>query len=134
MNVNWLATLALVVIQVGFAALLGAFARQAHTLATRAAVFFSAVVFFLSSLSLPLTPLPKAAVLLVSVGLFAFFGRQATSPKWQARLAWLYAGFAMLLILVWSAAQGWLSPLLGLATAAGWAALLAARRGLNPTT
>src|SRR5690606_35279128 len=118
-----------VAVHLGFAALLGAFARKAADLPSRSASFLAALAYFGSSLTLPLTLLPKAGLSLASAGLFAYFGRQQVPGAWQARLAWLYAGFSMLLIVVWSAAQGWFSPLASLGAAAGWAGVLAWRRG-----
>lgn len=128
---DWIAYLALVMIHLGFAALLGAFARQAKPFAERAAVFVAALAFFGSGLSLPLPLAARLAVTLASAGVFAYFGRVAEGAPWHARLAWIYASFAMLLILGWSATQGWFSPLVSLAVAAGWAAILAWRRGFT---
>ncbi|MCW5875659.1 MAG: hypothetical protein KIS85_02135 [Anaerolineales bacterium] len=133
MNSDWIGVATLVVVHLGFAALLGAFARRAADLPGRSAAFLAALAYFGSSLSLPLALWPKAGLSLASAGLFAYFGRQHAPANWQARLAWLYAGFAMLLILGWSAAQGWFSPLASLGAAAGWAGVLAWRRGLSAT-
>jgi hypothetical protein len=122
---------ALVMIHLGFAALLGAFARQAKPLGERVAVFLTALAFFGSGLSLPVPLVAKVTVTLISAVVSTYFGRQVKTSQWQARLAWIYAGFAMLLILGWSAAQGWFSPLVSLAAAAAVAAVLAWKRGLS---
>lgn len=126
-----IADLALLAIHLGFAALLGSFARQTRAWPYRLALIASAVTYFFSSLLLPLPLIPRLAVWFASFGLFAFFARQSKVTPWQARLAWLYAGLAMLLIMVWSALQGWVSPALSLGVAAAWAALLAWRRGFS---
>ena len=126
-----IANLALLVIHLGFAALLGAFTRHANSPTNRIAFFAAALAYFGSSLNLPLDPLPKLAVWLASIAIFAFFARALPGAAWQARLAWLYAGFAMLLIMVWSAAQGWVSPVISLGAAAAWAGVMAWRRGLD---
>lgn len=126
-----LAFVTLLVVHLGFAALLGAFARQAKSVPNRAAVLLAAFAYFLSSLALPLDWLPKLVVCILSVGLFAFFVKWNSASIWLARLAWFYAGFAMLLILAWSALQGWISPVLSLGAAAGCAAIMAWRRGVN---
>ncbi|MBX3048855.1 MAG: hypothetical protein KIT46_00970 [Anaerolineales bacterium] len=131
MNSDWIGIAALVAVHLGFAALLGAFAGRAKDLSSSSASFLAALAYFGSSLSLPLALLPKAGLALASAGLFAYFGRRGIPGAWQARLAWLYAGFSMLLILLWSAAQGWFSPLASLGAAAGWAGVLAWRRGFT---
>lgn len=131
---DWLAFVTLLVVHLGFAALLGAFARQARTLPNRVAIVLAVLAYFLSSFSLPLGWLPKLAVWVVSAGLFAFFAMWNSANIWLARLAWFYAGFAMVLILAWSALQGWVSPALSLGAAAGCAAVMAWRRGLNSAT
>lgn len=129
-----IALITLLVVHLGFAALLGAFTRQAKTFPNRIAIVAAALVYFVSSFTLPLTLLPKMAVWLISAALFAFFAKQDSAAIWQARLAWLYAGFAMCLILVWSAMQGWSSPVLSLGAAAAWAAVMAWRRGVGASS
>jgi hypothetical protein len=128
---DWLAFVTLLVVHLGFAALLGAFARQAKSVPNRFAVVLAVFAYFLSSLVLPLAWLPKLAVWLLSAGLFVFFAKWNATGIWLARLAWFYAGFAMLLILAWSALQGWISPVLSLGAAAACAAVMAWRRGVN---
>lgn len=128
---DWLAFITLLVVQLGFAALLGAFARQAKSAPNRVGVMLAACAYFLSSLVLPVSWLPKVILWLVSAGLFTFFVSWNSTVSWLARLAWFYTGFAMLLILTWSAQPGWVSPVHGLGAAAGCAAILAWRRGVN---
>lgn len=131
MLVNWIGDAALLTVHLGFAALLGVFARQAQSSTEKVLVTLGALVYFGSSLWLPLSLVPGIVAWFTSAVLFAYFARRTFQASWTTRLTWLYARFAMLLILVWSAAQGWLSPTLALGAAAAWAGVLAWRRGFS---
>ncbi|MEX2143890.1 MAG: hypothetical protein WD740_04790 [Anaerolineales bacterium] len=131
MFIDWLETLALLIVHLGFAALLGLFARQLKTRADRALAILGGLVYFGSSLGLPLLWSPKLGIWLASAALFAAFAKLTISAGWQARLIWLYAGVSMLLILAWSVTQGWPTPTISLGFAAAWAGLLAWRRGMQ---
>lgn len=131
MLVELIGVAALLAVHLGFVALFGVFARQAQTSTEKVLVTLGTLVYFGSSLWLPLSLVPRIVAWFVSAVLFAYFARRTFQASWTTRLAWLYARFAMLLILIWSAAQGWLSPTLALGAAAAWAFVLARRRGLS---
>jgi hypothetical protein len=129
MTFDWISLPALLAVQIGFAALLGAVLRNAHTVAQRVAALVAGLLFVVAGLVLPLGLAYKAGLWMFSAIAFAAFALRPFAFKWPRRFGWLYAGFAMLLILAWSAAQGSPLPLLLLGVAAGLAAALAWRRG-----
>lgn len=131
---NWIGIFALLAVHLGFAALLGAFARQARTYADKALTALGVLLYLGSSLWLPLSWLTKAVTWLASVVLFTYFVKRPLLASWPTRWVWSYAGIAMLLILIWSAAQSQLSPAIALSAAAAWAGILAWRRGLQAHT
>lgn len=118
-------------VHLGLAALLGAFTRQAETPVERALLALGALLYFGSSLWLPLSSLPKVAGWLAAAALFTYFAKRPLPEALPARLAWLYASIAMLLILMWSATQSLLFPAITLGGTAAWASVLAWRRGLG---
>ena len=128
---DWIAILALLVVHLGFAALLGLFARQANSAADRALALVGALAYLGSSLGLPLLWLPRLGIWLASAALFAAFANLPLPRAWQSRLVWFYACLSMLLIVAWSLAQGWPSPAISLGITAGWAGVLAWRRGFQ---
>ena len=123
--------LALLFVHLGFSALLGLFARQAKTASDWAMVLLAGLVYLGSSQGFPFGGLPRLGLLLASATLVAYVAKVPVPSAGSGRLAWSYAGFAMLLISIWSAAQGWFSPALALGAAAAWAGILAWRRGLG---
>lgn len=123
--------LALLVVHFGFAALLGALVNRVRSLAETCLLVFLALLYLAATFTLPLPLWANALVLLAVVFLAALSASRVQRPLFQPRIGLFYAGFAMLLILLWSAVQGWQYPLLTLGAAAGIAATLAWRRGLQ---
>lgn len=125
-----IADLALILVQLGFAVFLGLLARHAKAWPQRLAFTLAVLAYITSSLAMPLYWPVNAVTGVGSVLVFVLAMRLPSSTIWQFRVAWWYAGFAMLAILVWSATQGWLSPVFLLGLAAAFAAALSWRRGL----
>lgn len=117
----------------GFAALLGALMTRALTLAHGSILGVASFLYMLASLTLPLAVWTKIIVLAVSLFLFTLSAARTPKFLFQPEIGWLYAAFAMGLVLLWTATQGWQIPLLSLGAAAGLAATLAWRRGLRET-
>lgn len=122
--------LTLLVVHFGFAGLLGALLIRVRTLAEGSILAFLAVLYLAATFTLPMPAWANILVLLVSLFLAALSASRIPRKLFQPRIGWLYAGFAMLLILLWSTVQGWQYPLLSMGAAAGLAATLAWRRGM----
>lgn len=120
----------LLAIQFGFAAFLGGLAGYARQAIDRALVIASILFYAGASFALPMAPTYKVVIWLVSALLFWGFRNSNMGFRVQTRAAWLYAAFAMLLIIAWSLAQPAQPPFAALAAAAGLAAALAWRRSL----
>lgn len=131
MFVDSISLIALIAVQLGFAGLLGAKARQAKTIARVVLICLGALIFAVSILRLPLPTSPRIILWIASAVLFVYFFKPDILSGMQVKLAWFYAGGAMLLILAWSATQSWLAPVFSLGLAAGLAGMLAWRRGLR---
>ena len=123
--------LALLVVHFGFAALLGALVKRVHSLVEGSVLTFLALLYVAATFTLPMPAWANILVLLAGFFLAALSASRIPRPLFQPQVGWFYAGFAMLLILLWSAAQAWQYPLLTLGAAAGLAATLAWRRGLR---
>lgn len=126
-----IALLALLVVHFGFAALLGALVSRVRTLAEGGFLAFLALLYLVATFTLPLPVWGNVLVLLGGFFLAALSASRFPRPLFQPRVGWFYTGFAMLLIFLWSAAQGWQYPLLTLGAAAGLAATMSWRRGLR---
>jgi hypothetical protein len=122
--------LTLLVIHFGFAGLLGAMAGRIRTVLESGVLAFLALVYLVATFTLPLPTWANVLVLMASLFLAALSASRFPRQLFQPRVGWLYAGFAMLLVLLWSTVQGWQYPVLTLGAAAGLAATLAWRRGL----
>jgi hypothetical protein len=122
------ADIALILVQLGFAALLGFVARNSATWLHRVAFVLAALAYVASSLAIPLDWPINVAAGIASVAVFAVTAWRAKAGSFHPRVAWWYAGIAMLAIVSWSATQGWLSPVALLGIAAGCAAVLSWRR------
>lgn len=122
--------LALLIIHFGFAGLLGRAASRVQTLVEGAFLAFFSILYLAAAFALPMPVWANGLVLLASFIVATLSASRSSRPLHQPGLSWSYASFAMFLILLWSAAQGWQYPLLALGASAGLAALLALRRGL----
>jgi hypothetical protein len=123
--------LALLSVHFGFAALLGALVKRVQNLVEAGILSFLALIYIVATFTLPLQAWANSVVLLASLFVAALSAARIPRPLFQPRIGLFYASFAMLLILLWSAVQGWQYPLITLGAAAGLAATLALRRGLN---
>lgn len=123
--------LALLVVHFGFAALLGALVNRVQWLAEGAVLAFLSLLYLMATFTLPLPLWADFLVLLGSFFLAALSASRIPRPLFQPRVGWFYAGLAMLLILFWSAAQGWQYPLLTLGAGAGLIGTFARGRGLG---
>jgi hypothetical protein len=128
MLLNWVSFSALLAIQFGFAALLGALVSQSRTVVDRVLLAASALLFVGASVALPMTLMFKLFAWIVSALLFIGFLDIPLTIRSKPRFAWLYVVFAMALIITWSAAQAIQPQLLALGAAAALAAGLAWRR------
>lgn len=120
--------LALLSVHLGFAALLGALVKRVQTLIEGVILSFLSLIYLVATFTLPLPVWANALVILASLFLAALAASRIPRSLFQPRVAWFYAGFAMLLILLWTTAQGWQYPLITLGALAGLAATLAWRR------
>jgi hypothetical protein len=127
----WVGILALLLVHFGFAALLGGLIRQVKTPGGRVVATLGTLGYLGSGLTAPLDELPKLGFLLASLAVFVYQANGSISTVLPTRQLWLYAGMAMLLILMWTSTQGWDSPSVMLGAAAAWAGILAWRRGLG---
>ena len=123
--------LTLLVIHFGFAALLGALLNRVKTVTDGFLFTFLAILYLFATFTLPLPWWGNVLVLLGSFFLASLSAARIPRSIFRPRNGWLYAGLAMLLVLTWSSAQGWQYPMITLGAAAGLAALLALRRGLQ---
>jgi hypothetical protein len=126
---NWVSFSALLAIQFGFAALLGALVGQTRAIMDRVLLAASALLFVGASVALPMALMFKLFVWAVSILLFIGFLDIPLAFRSKPRFAWLYIVFAMALVITWSAAQAIQPQLLALGAAAALAAGLAWRRG-----
>lgn len=133
MATDLIALTALLVMYFGFAALLGALMTRALTLAHGAILGIASFLYLLATVTLPMALTTKIIVLAVSLVLFALAAARTPRFLFQPEIGWLYAAFAMGLVLLWTVTQGWQVPLLSLGAAAALAAILAWRRGLRET-
>jgi hypothetical protein len=131
----WISLAALMLVHLGFAALLGSliFRLRAHAAEPTDLflILFGGVVFVGASLALPFglgTRLLFWVASLCTLGIFSF--QLETMPSHPA-LSWYYAAGAAGLILAWSLSQGWPLPTLSLGLSAALAAGLAWRRALG---
>ncbi|HLD94839.1 MAG TPA: hypothetical protein VI703_11615 [Anaerolineales bacterium] len=122
--------LALLIVHFGFAGLLGRAASRVQTLVEGAFLVFFSILYLTATFALPMPVWVNGLVLLASFIVATLSASRASRNQLRPGLSWSYASFAMLLILLWSAVQGWQAPLLALGASAGLAALLALRRGL----
>lgn len=120
----------LLAIQFGFAAFLGGLASYARQTIDRALVVASILFYAGASVALPMALQYRVVIWLVSALLFWGFRSSNIVFRTQPRTAWLYAAFAMAIIIAWSLAQPAQPPFVALAAAAGLAAALAWRRSL----
>ena len=127
---DWISFSALLAIQFGFAALLGAMVSQTRQSTERALLAASGLLYVGASLALPLSAMFRLAVWLASALLFIGFLNTRLSLRANPRLGWLYLVFAMALIFSWSATQAPQLPLLALGATAAVAAALAWRRSI----
>jgi hypothetical protein len=123
--------LALLSVHFGFAALLGALMKRVQTLVEAGILCLLALIYIVATFTLPLPVWANSVVLVASLFVAALSATRIPRPLFQPRIGLFYAGFTMLLILLWSAVQGWQYPLITLGAAAGLAATLALRRGLS---
>jgi len=123
--------LALLSVHFGFAALLGALMKRVQTLVEAGILSLLALIYIVATFTLPLPVWANSVVLVASLFVAALSATRIPRPLFQPRIGLFYAGFTMLLILLWSAVQGWQYPLITLGAAAGLAATLALRRGLS---
>ena len=123
--------LALLSVHFGFAALLGTLVKRVQTLVEAGILSFLALIYIAATFTLPLQAWANSVVLLAGLFVAVLSAARIPRPLFQPRIGLFYAGFAMLLILLWSAVQGWQYLLITLGAAAGLAATLALRRGLN---
>ena len=130
---NWFSFSALLAIQFGFAALLGAMVSQSRRPLERGLLAASGLLYLGASLALPLSLLMRFAVWVASALLFAGFLNTTMTLRANPRLGWLYLVFAMALIFTWSTTQSAQIPLLGLGASAAIAAAFAWRRSLAAT-
>ncbi len=128
MLLNWVSFSALLAIQFGFAALLGALVGQSRAILDRVPLAASALLYIGASVALPMDFVLKLFVWLVSALLFIGFLNIPVTFRSRPRFAWLYAVFAMVLVITWSAGQLVQPPLVALGAAAALAAGLAWRR------
>lgn len=128
---NWISFSALLAVQFGFAALLGAMVGQTRRLIERVLLAASALLYIGASLALPLGLFFRIMVWVVSALLFYGFLNVPLALRSKPRLAWLYIVFAMALILTWSAVQTPQVPLLALGASAALAAGLAWQRSIT---
>jgi len=124
---------ALLAVQFGFAALLGALVYGARRLADRILLGVSGLLYIGASLALPIELNFRIVAWLVSALLFWGFLKTPLVFTNHPRFTWLYIVFAMTLIAIWSAAQTTQVTFWGLGAAAGLAAGLACWRGLRAT-
>ena len=122
---------ALLAVQFGFAALLGAMVGQTRHSLDRVLLAASGLLYIGASLALPLSLMFLIAVWAVSALLFVGFLNTRIVVRSDSRLAWLYLAFAMALILAWGAAQAPHMPLVAIGATAALAAALAWRRSLS---
>lgn len=134
MFADWVSFSALLAIQFGFAALLGALVEGARRLGDRLLLGISGLLYIGASLALPIDLNFRIVAWLVSALLFWGFLRTPLVFSDHPRLTWLYVVFAMTLIAIWSAAQATQLTFWGLGAAAGLAAGLACWRGLQKAT
>jgi hypothetical protein len=120
----------LLAIQFGYAAFLGALASYARQSLDRALMAASILFYAGASLALPMATSYKVVIWIVSALLFWGFRSSNLVVRNQPRLGWLYAAFAMVLIIAWSITQPAQPPFVILAASAGLAAALAWRRSL----
>jgi len=123
--------LALLSVHFGFAALLGALVKRVQTLAEGGILAFLSLIYLMATFTLPLPMWGNTLVLLVSLLLAGLSASRIPRSLFRPRVGWFYVGFAMLLILLWSAVQGWQYPVITLGAVAGLAATLAWKRGLS---
>ena len=126
-----IADLALILLQLGFAAVLGSFAHKANTWLHRVLCAVALLAFLAASLVMPLGWPINVISGVASVLALTIAFLQPARAGWHPRAAWWYAGFAMLTIVSWSALQGWFSPVILLGVAAAWAGVLSWRRGFS---
>ncbi len=128
MLLNWVSFSALLTIQFGFAALMGALVGQSRAIVDRVLLAASALLYVGASLALPMDLVLKLFVWPVSALLFIGFLNIPLTFRSRPRFAWLYVVFAMALIITWSAGQIVQLPLVVMGAAAALAAGLAWRR------
>jgi len=128
---DWVSFSALLAIQFGFAALLGALVDGARHFADRMLLGISGLLYVGASLALPIELSFRIIAWLVSALLFWGFLKTPFVFSSHPRSTWLYVVFAMTLIAIWSAAQTTQVAFWGLGAAAGLAAGLACWRGLR---
>ncbi len=126
-----IADLALILVQLGFAALLGFSARYTNTWLQKIAFALAVLAYIASSLAVPLDWPINAISGVASVLVFLLAAWQASLSASRPRATWWYAAFAMLVIVSWSATQGWFLPVVLLGVAAACAAVLSWRRGFS---
>ncbi len=131
MFIESISLLALLTVHFGFAALLGALVSRVQTWIEGTVLAFLTLIYLAATFTLPLPAWANFVVMLSSFFVAALAASRIPRPVFQPRIGLFYAGFAMLLILLWSAVQGWQYPLITLGAAAGLAATLAWRRGIG---
>jgi hypothetical protein len=124
-----IADLALILLQLGFAAVLGSFARKTNTWPHRAVFALALLIYIAASFVMPLAWPINVLSGVASVLAFAIAFLVPANAGWQPKAAWWYSGFAMLAIVSWCAVQGWFSPVILLGVTAALAAVLSWRRG-----
>lgn len=135
MTTYWISLAALMLVHLGFAALLGSLIYRLRSHAAEPTdlflILFGGVVFIGASLALPFgigTRLLFWIASLCTLGIFSF---QLEAMPSNPALSWYYAAGASALILAWSLGQGWPLPTVGLGLGAALAAGLAWRRALD---
>jgi hypothetical protein len=136
-----IADLALILLQLGFAAVLASFAHKANSWLHRVLFALALLIYIAASFVMPLAWPVNVISGVASVLAFTFAFLQPAKAGWHPKAnlpkanlpkaAWWYAGFAMLTIVSWSAAQGWFSPVIFLGVTAALAAGLSWRRGFS---
>jgi hypothetical protein len=118
----------LLVVQFGFAALLGSLAGHPRQTLDKALVVACLALYAAASWALPFSLPLKLTICAVSTLLLLGFRDSDFVFYSQPRAAWLYAAFGMLLIVAWSLGRAAHPPFVALAAAAVLAAGLAWRR------
>ena len=122
---EFITLLALLVVHLGFAGLLGGLVNHVHTPAEGAELTFLALLYLAATFTLPMPAWANVLVLLAAIFLAALAVTRSKKPLFEQPISWSYIAFTMLLIALWCTAQGWHYPLLALGATAGVAAVLA---------